>query len=157
MIESLISLFHAYRLPLIIIGGSSIFLFIATPIIIPLVIRFMTEDYFIRDGGKAVSRIKLMKILYIFWHIIKNIFGLTFVLAGIILLFVPGQGILTIMAGLILLDFPGKHRLIGWLTRGEKIRQALNWMRMKTRQSLFIFPSNEEEKTAGGDKFEKDI
>ena len=40
----------------------------------------------------------------------KNLLGVFFVLIGIAMLVLPGQGILTIIAGMMLLDFPGRHR-----------------------------------------------
>ena len=44
----------------------------------------------------------------------KNLLGLIFVVLGVLMLVLPGQGILTILAGLVLVDFPGKERVLLW-------------------------------------------
>ncbi|MGH9949178.1 MAG: hypothetical protein ACRD6X_18560, partial [Pyrinomonadaceae bacterium] len=49
--------------------------------------------------------------------IAKNVAGVILILAGIVMVVGPGQGVLTILIGLILLDIPGKRpieaRIIG--------------------------------------------
>jgi len=49
----------------------------------------------------------------------KNIIGVIFITSGIIMLFIPGQGIITIIIGIILADFPGKSKTKP--TRGIKL------------------------------------
>ena len=138
-------IFTEYRGIILILGGSSIFLFIITPLIIPLVIRNMKPDYFLRVSEAGVERSSARTFFYYLWHIVKNVLGLIFLMTGFILLFVPGQGILTMIAGMILLDFPGKHRMINRLARGDRIRRGLNWIRRKTGRREFVFQEREKE------------
>jgi len=145
--EMVLGLVETYKIPLMIVGGASLFLFVATPIIIPLVVRGMHYDYFIRGSSKSITRSPLRFVLYMVWHVFKNILGVIFVLTGVILLFVPGQGILTILAGIVLLDFPGKLKLITRLTRGDKIRRALNWIRRKTNRREFVFDGHNDDQS----------
>jgi hypothetical protein len=63
--------------------------------------------------------------------IAKNAFGAILLLGGIIMLFVPGQGLLTIAMGLLLLDYPGKFHLEQRLASNAKILNGLNWLRAK--------------------------
>ena len=42
---------------------------------------------------------------------LKNLLGVGCLFFGVLLLVLPGQGVLTIVVGLALLDFPGKYRL----------------------------------------------
>ena len=51
----------------------------------------------------------------------KNLCGVL-VLAGVAMLVLPGQGILTIVVGLMLLDFPGKFALERRLVGGRRYR-----------------------------------
>jgi hypothetical protein len=53
------------------------------------------------------------------------------VVAGLVMLVVPGQGLLTIVVGLMLLDFPGKYRLERWLATRPKVWQSINWLRRR--------------------------
>ncbi len=63
--------------------------------------------------------------------IAKNVAGLMLVLAGIIMLVGPGQGILTILIGLILMDIPGKRPLEARLINRPTILAAVNKLREK--------------------------
>jgi hypothetical protein len=72
--------------------------------------------------------------------IIKNIFGMVLLLAGISMLVLPGQGILTIMMGLVLLNFPGKRRFERWLIRKQSILRALNWLRRRAGHAPLLEP-----------------
>jgi drug/metabolite transporter (DMT)-like permease len=40
----------------------------------------------------------------------KNLLGVAFVLAGVMMLVLPGQGVLTIVVGAVLADFPASTR-----------------------------------------------
>jgi hypothetical protein len=61
----------------------------------------------------------------------KNIAGLILVIAGVIMLVGPGQGILTILIGLILMDIPGKRPLEARLIKRPIILAAVNNFRAK--------------------------
>lgn len=63
--------------------------------------------------------------------IAKNIVGLLLVIAGIIMLIGPGQGILTILIGLMLMDIPGKRPLEARLIKRPAILAAVNSFRAK--------------------------
>lgn len=91
-------------------AGGSLLTFIGTLVLIPVVIIRMPADYFSpeRAHGPADVRHVLLRIA---GRSLKNLAGLLFVVAGIILFFLPGQGLMTILIGLLLLDFPGKREL----------------------------------------------
>jgi hypothetical protein len=61
----------------------------------------------------------------------KNILGVILVLAGIVMLIGPGQGILTILIGLVLLDIPGKRPFEARLIKRPKVLSAVNNLRAK--------------------------
>ena len=52
-------------------------------------------------------------------------------LAGLAMLVLPGQGLLTILIGLMLLDFPGKRRLERRIVARPAILAMLNRMRAR--------------------------
>jgi hypothetical protein len=64
----------------------------------------------------------------------KNVLGFVFLLAGIAMVLLPGQGVLTILIGVFLLDFPGKHAMERWIVRRKKIKALLDRMREKRGQ-----------------------
>jgi hypothetical protein len=48
-----------------------------------------------------------------------------------VLLLLPGQGILTLLIGISLLDFPGKRQLEKRIARERHVLKAINWIRAK--------------------------
>jgi len=66
--------------------------------------------------------------------VLKNAAGIFLIVAGLVMLFIPGQGMLTILAGLILTNFPGKYRCERWLLRRTQVRQSINWLRRRSGQ-----------------------
>lgn len=70
--------------------------------------------------------------------IIKNIIGAILIVAGIIMLIGPGQGILTILIGLIMMDIPGKRPLEARLINRPSVLPALNALRAKYNKPPLI-------------------
>ena len=82
------------------------------------------------------------------WHMIlilaKNLLGVVFILLGIALLVLPGQGLLTILIGLILLDFPGKYAAERWIIQQPAMFNAINWIRKKAGSDELKLPPREK-------------
>lgn len=74
-------------------------------------------------------------------HLLLNLLGAVLVAAGIVMLVLPGQGVLTILLGLGLLEFPGKHRIEGWIVRRRPVRAALDWLRRRRGAEPFDLDS----------------
>jgi hypothetical protein len=70
-------------------------------------------------------------VMKIFGHLVKNTFGAVFLLAGFLMLFLPGQGILTMLIGLSLIDFPGKRVLEARLIGRPSLLHAINRVRAR--------------------------
>lgn len=61
-------------------------------------------------------------------------------LAGLLMLFMPGQGLLTLLVGLTIMNYPGKHALERWLIERPYVMQAVNWLRAKYGQVPLLPP-----------------
>ncbi|MHC4161679.1 MAG: PGPGW domain-containing protein [Planctomycetota bacterium] len=70
----------------------------------------------------------------------RNLLGAVLVVAGIAMLILPGQGILTILIGLIVLEFPGKRDLELRLVRRPRVRRAIDWLRAKGKRPPLVLP-----------------
>ena len=94
-------------LPIIIIVTT-----FATFASISMLLISLPPDYFSRK--KRVSRIK-NPVLRLLLRLVQNVCGAVFLIAGFIMLFTPGPGILSVLVGIILCiilcDFPGKRRV----------------------------------------------
>jgi archaellum biogenesis protein FlaJ (TadC family) len=119
----------------------SIITFIVSLVAIPWIISKMPEDYFSNEQRHDAYKDKYHPLVSLLIRILRNIIAVIFILAGIIMLFTPGQGLLTILVGLGLSDFPGKFALERWIVRNEKIFKALNWVRKRTGVMPLIYPA----------------
>ena len=108
----------------------SLVTFFATLLLVPMILIRLPSDYFSfrRRQRRPQVRHPLVVVLL---TLVKNVFGLTFVAAGVVMLVLPGQGILTILVGLMLLDFPGKYRAEQWLVGHAPVLRSINWIRSR--------------------------
>jgi len=116
------------------LGIGSLVMFVATLLLVPILVARMPVDYFQRDREEN-SRLKFRHpVLWLITVFVKNVLGLLLILMGFSMLFLPGQGILTILAGITLMDFPGKRSLVRWIVMRTPVRRAINWIRRKFHQ-----------------------
>lgn len=135
-LQGLQSFLSEHQGTIVLLAGASAIIFFLSIIVLPLILIRLPQDYFIHKPhlprGHPVIRI----ILKIF----KNAIGLILLALGFIMLFIPGQGILTMLFGIALMDFPGKWRLQGRIARTPKVHRTLDWLRQKTDRPPFILP-----------------
>lgn len=125
--------FEANQALIIWLGSSSAIIFILTLAALPLIIIRIPQDYFIHKNRNIIQlRHPLLRLLLL---IFKNLWGYIFIVVGLILLFVPGQGLLTIFIGIMLIDFPRKYQFECWLVRKKFILHSINWIRKKYHQT----------------------
>jgi hypothetical protein len=109
-----------------------------------LVVVRMSPDYFVaKKPGEESWRLR-HPVARILGHVVKNLLGLVFLVAGIAMLFLPGQGVLTILVAIGLLDFPGKRRLERSIVRRPSVHRAINAIRARAGQPPLIVPDEEE-------------
>lgn len=121
--------------------AASVLMCMATLLAIPLMIARLPTDYFTRRPVRdwPVRRPALHLLLVI----LKNVLGLVLLLAGLAMLLLPGQGLLTLLVGIMLVDFPGKRRLQQRLIRYRPIFRAANWIRAKRNRPPLELPERE--------------
>ncbi len=119
----------------------SVFTFIISLFFIPWIIGRLSPDYFLRIMEEQNS-ILSMRINMLVILLLKNILALVLLCAGIAMLFLPGQGILTLIVGLFLLSFPGKKKFIALLIKHHTVQQSLNWIRTKRGKQHFLWPTD---------------
>lgn len=112
-------------------------MFFGTLLLVPWVIIRMPEDYFVRTSSRASNDHWVMRLML---RIARNVLGWIFILAGIAMLVLPGQGVLTILLGISLTDLPFKQRLEHWIITRPKIQSGLNWIRKKANRPPLQFP-----------------
>jgi hypothetical protein len=67
------------------------------------------------------------------WTLIigKNALGGLLILAGIVMIFTPGQGILSLLLGLTLIDIPGKRTLERKIIQRPSVLRVVNHLRAR--------------------------
>ncbi len=124
------------------VGIASGVMFLGTLIVVPLLLTWIPADYFLHNSeersGSFAGRHPVIRISV---KLLKNLFGAVFVLFGISMLVLPGQGILTILVGVALLDLPGKRRLEVAILRRRQVYRAVDWLRRKRHRAPLELPS----------------
>ncbi len=125
------------------LGIISIPTFLISLLIIPWLIGKLPHDFFLHHGKKSSREDDHSVFIAGLVFLARNVFGIIFLLAGIAMLFLPGQGILTIVIGLSLMTFPGKHRLMQKMISYPSVQHSLNWVRKKTYKTPFLWQNRE--------------
>lgn len=120
------------------LGLVSTFTFFLSLLIIPLLICKLDDTFFLNLHQKQ-NNLDQHPLLSILLRIPRYLLGAILLQAGFIMIFLPGQGLLTIFLGVSLLDFPGKQKAIK-LIHFHLIQNSLNWIRKKGSRSPFHFP-----------------
>lgn len=118
---------------LFLLGSLSIFILIISVFMMVLIISFLSEDYFKSENRNLISSVQnsrypLLKLLVL---ITKNFFGILLLVSGILMLVLPGQGILTIITGLVFIDYPGKYKFERKLLRQKGVINSINLIRSR--------------------------
>lgn len=109
----------------------SAFTFIVSLLTLPWLVARIPNDYFCHYQRHPIPFKQSHPILRIVILVGKNCLGWVLLLGGVIMLFIPGQGLLTIAMGLLLMDYPGKFTLERKIASNPKILNSLNWLRAK--------------------------
>ena len=116
--------------------GIGIVIGLASMVAVPWLIVRMPADYFV---ARQKPHLRTSLIQSIIW-VVRNSVGLLLVLLGVVLLFLPGQGILTILIGLAISTFPGKYRMERAIIRRRTVYDSVNWIRNRAGRAPIIYP-----------------
>jgi len=113
------------------LSAVSLALLLVSPVVAMWFVTRLPRDYFVQEDRRALGSWDKHPAVRVVLLIAKSVLGVVLVLAGVVMLVVPGQGLLTIVAGLLLLEFPGKFRAERWLATRRGVWRSLNWLRKK--------------------------
>jgi|SRR5690554_75708 len=94
--------------------------------VLPVLIVRMPSHYFV---GK--QRKRLWTLPRIIFYVVRNTFAVLLFLAGLAMLVLPGQGLLSILMAIMVSDIPYKYKLERWLVRKPGVLRSLNWIRKR--------------------------
>ena len=127
---------------LVTLTALSVVFFVGSLIAIPFILVRLPTDFF----DTRVPR-RWMEdhhpVLRLLGHLVKNVVGAIFLFAGFLMLFLPGQGILTMLIGVTMLDFPGKRKMEAKMIGQPAVLSTINNMRQKFgKPPLTIAPNS---------------
>jgi hypothetical protein len=125
------------RQNLMLVGAVSVLLFLVSVLALPWLIARIPADYFSPEHG-GTRRHPVLTAL-------RNVFGVVLLLTGVLMLFLPGQGLLTIVAAVIFMDFPGKRRLERSIVKLGPVLRAMNAIRKRAGQPALDLGPEEHE------------
>lgn len=135
MLETARQWMEAHEGLLVWVGAVSLVTFIGSLIAVPIYVIRMPKDFFTREN-EGVPRSPLQ----IMGRVLKNALGVLLLIAGLLMLVLPGQGLLTIALAVGLLDFPGKRNLKLRLGKLKGVSRSMNWIRKKAGKEPLEIP-----------------
>ena len=136
LIENIQNLFGDYYDFFFWLGIVSSVIFLVSLLSIGWLVSLIPSDYFI---NRKESKFKLnYPVAWIVSAVIKNIFGYILIFGGILMLILPGQGLITIFIGLLLSNYPGKYSIEKRIIASPKILKSINWLRKRSNEPPLI-------------------
>jgi len=119
---------------------ASLIMFLATLLIVPLIVIALPRRYLFEESVRLADIPPLWRWPYL---LVKNGIGAGLILAGLTMLVLPGQGLLTLVIGLSLMNFPGKRRLIHRVFSRPRVFRTINRLRAKALRPPLEWPKEE--------------
>ncbi len=110
--------------------GSAI-MFVVALVATPVLVTRIPVDYFSHSHRSDAAYPRKHLWFRLVWLVLKNVVGVGLLFFGVLMLILPGQGVLTILIALMLLDFPGKFRLQRWVATRKGVLASINWIRRR--------------------------
>jgi len=122
---------HGLTHPIEIAAGLvSLGMFVGTIIAVPIFLVKVPDDYFTRPRPPSSFFAKALRLTL----------GIGLIILGIVMLLLPGQGVLTILVGLGILEAPLKDRIIARILRHPTVHAAVDKIRRKHGKGSLEIP-----------------
>jgi len=115
----------------------SLLMLVGSVLLVPWLVLRAPHDVFVRDVSPNGSMRSVSGFLL--W-VVRNTVGVVLLLGGLLMLILPGQGLLTMVAALCLLDIPRKRQLLRRIVARPPVWRALGWIRSRAGKSPFDSP-----------------
>ena len=140
MLEQLSAFYESHGELFALVAASSAVLFVLSILSLPWLVSRIPEDYFLSSEAYSHTHDVRHPVIRVLILVVKNLVGVALLLAGIVMLVLPGQGLLTILMGLVLLNFPGKRQFERWFIKKHAVLAALNWLRRRAGHAPLLEP-----------------
>lgn len=146
--KQLKSLLADHKIALQWLTAFSMALFVGSIIAVPWLVARIPTDYFM-PATKGQNQFRQQHpTSSLLWRILKNVLGVVLLLAGVAMLILPGQGLLTILLGVMLVDFPGKRSLELIIIRRPSISRVVRWIRRRAGRDELLIPGSNSDSSS---------
>ncbi|NOY25547.1 MAG: hypothetical protein GXP62_06705 [Oligoflexia bacterium] len=113
------------------LSGLSLVLALTSLALVPALLVRLPVDFVTTPPPSLRQRVAAASLTGLLVLLLRNALGAFLVLLGVVMLFTPGQGVLTVVAGLALTDGPGRHRVIVWVLRKRMVARVVQRLRAR--------------------------
>ena len=137
MPDILVELWSRYEHLLWVLAITSIATLVISVVLVPYLIVVLPADFYAEGDSRHLFQGRpMMRMMFL---LVKNALGALLLVAGVLMIFLPGQGILTMLAGLALLNFPGKRKLELRFLHLPSVLNSINWLRVRAGRDPLSF------------------
>lgn len=136
--EMVVDIWSRYQREIWMLGIASAVMLVISAMLIPYLIVRLPADFY-AESNQRRRLFQDRPALRSLFLTVKNTLGGFLLVTGILMLVLPGQGILTILAALALLDFPGKRKLEMSILHRPAILKSINWLRQRGGREPLLF------------------
>jgi hypothetical protein len=115
----------------------SVVAFLLGVIVTPMVLVRMPADYFVRRESSPPPKLTLSRVIVL---VLRNLLGAVLILLGLLLLVLPGQGLITLLVGLLVLDFRGKRAWERRVLARPGVLRVINRLRERAGRAPLEIP-----------------
>lgn len=109
-------------------------MFVGSLLLVPFLVARAPADFFVRDEPEKRQGARLV------YAVLRNVLGVALLVVGVLMLVLPGQGLLVVLLAISLLDVPGKHRLVRRIAKKKPVWRALAYLRERAHKPPFERP-----------------
>ncbi len=120
------------------LGVLGVVTFAVSLITLPIIVARLPVDYFVSPRKRSLPWRGEHPLRSTLLVVLRNLLGMFLVFGGLMMLVLPGQGVLTIVIGLLMIDAPKKRAFQAWLLAWKPVNRGVNWLRRKAHQPEFM-------------------
>lgn len=132
--ERLLALIAAHQESVAWVSGVSVLMFVGSLLLVPWLVAHAPRDVFVREGKPQRTTLAMLGM------VLRNAAGAVLLVMGVLMLVLPGQGLLTLVVALLLLDLPGKRPMVRRIVRMPSIWRGLTYLRTRAQKPPFDHP-----------------
>jgi amino acid transporter len=136
--EIVMDIWSRYQHEIEVLGFASLVTLVLSALLIPyLIVQLPADFYAVRNHQRRIF--EDTPVLRFIFLAVKNTLGVLLLVVGVLMLVLPGQGILTVVAALTLLDFPGKRKLELRILHMPALLKGINGLRRRAGRKPLLF------------------